>query len=141
MDAQLRITSDQGTQFGSSVSSKLCARLAIWRAFSQTNRPQAHGRAEVAGRTGINVLRKIQQDHNIKWLESLPRRLRSRHYLPDKETGSSAYQIVLGRQRALEGWSTPSIGRFAYFHFPKSIRCWGFKKWQGNHGFICATQF
>jgi len=38
----------------------ICARLGIRQAFSQAYRPQANGRAEVAGRTVINVLRKVQ---------------------------------------------------------------------------------
>jgi len=57
----------------------------------------------VAGRTVINVLRNLQADHDINLVESLPRVLHLRHDLPNKETGFSAYQIVIGRERPLEG--------------------------------------
>jgi len=48
-------------------------------------RAKAKGRAEVAGRTVINVLRKIQAYHYINWVVSLPWVLRLRHDLPQKK--------------------------------------------------------
>ena len=53
------VTSDQGAQFVSQWWLTMCARLGIRAAFSQSHRPQANGRAEVAGRVLNNVLRKI----------------------------------------------------------------------------------
>ncbi len=73
------------------------------QAFSQAYRPQANGRAEVAGRTVRNVLRKLNADRQINWVEALPRALRIRHDLPDPRTGLSPYQLVFGRERPLAG--------------------------------------
>jgi len=52
-------------------------------------------------------LRKIQADHYIISVESVPRPLRLRHDLPNKETGFSAYQMVFGRERPLAGLPIP----------------------------------
>jgi len=70
------ITSDQDPKFVSKLFRNICARLGIRQAFSQAYRPQANGRAEVSGRTVINVSRKIQADHCINWVGSLPQVLR-----------------------------------------------------------------
>ena len=79
----------------------MCARLGIRMAYSQAYRPQANGRAEVAGKSIKNVLRKLQADNhpnNINWVEALPRVLFSYHNLPN-ETGLSPYNILFGRER------------------------------------------
>ena len=77
--------------------------------FSQAHRPQANGRAEVAGRVLQDVLRKILLDHEINWVEALPRALRILHDTPDPVSGLSPYEIVFGRERALAGlpWTPP----------------------------------
>ena len=97
------ITSDQGVQFTSQFFRTICARLGIRQAFAQAYRPQANGRAEVAGKSLITTLRKLQADHEINWVESLPRVLRLRHDLPDPHTGFSPYNLVFGRERPLGG--------------------------------------
>ena len=53
------ITSDQGPQFVGQWWKTMCARLGIRVAYSQAYRPQANGRAEIAGKTIINSLRKL----------------------------------------------------------------------------------
>jgi hypothetical protein len=76
----------------------MCARLGIRQAYSQAYRAQANGRAEVAGKTLYNVLRKLHTDHKVNWVEALPRVLRHHHnYLGDN--GVSPYQILFGRNR------------------------------------------
>ena len=95
------LTSDHGAQFTSSFFRTICARLGVRQAFSQAYRPQANGRAEVAGRTLITTLRKLHTDNEINWVESLPRALRLRHDLPDPETGFTPYQLLFGRERPL----------------------------------------
>ena len=52
------ITSDQGPQFVGQWWRTMCARLGIRKAFSQAYRPQANGRAEVAGKTLKGFMRK-----------------------------------------------------------------------------------
>ncbi len=97
------VTSDQGAQFISQWFRTLCARLGVRQSFSQAYRPQANGRAEVAGRTVRNVLRKIHADHEVNWVQALPQVLRLRHDMPNPETGLSPYQLLFGRERPLAG--------------------------------------
>ena len=80
----------------------MCQRLGVRQAFSQAHRPQANGRAEVAGRQLITVLRKLHAERAINWVEAMPHALRLIH---DSEgpSGMSPYQIVFGRDRNLGG--------------------------------------
>ena len=61
----------------------------------------------MAGRVLQDVLRKILIDHDINWVEALPRALRILHDTPNAINDLSLYEIVFGRQRALAGlpWS------------------------------------
>ena len=97
-----QITSDQGAQFISQWFKTMCARLGVRMAFSQAYRPQANGRAEVAGKPLITTLRKLHLEGNVNWVEALPHALRLIH---DRvgEAGISPYQIVFGRDRNLAG--------------------------------------
>ena len=103
------ITSDQGVQFKNDFWATLCSRLGIRQAFSQSYRAQSNGRAEVAGRVLVDILRKLLIDQNISWVEALPRALRILHDLRDPVLDVSPYELVFGRQRALAGlpWTTP----------------------------------
>ena len=96
------LTSDQGPQFVGQFWRTMCARLGIRHAYSQAYRPQANGRAEVAGKTLISILRKFHTEETLNWVEALPRVLRVYHDTPG-ESGFSPYQIVFGRDRNLAG--------------------------------------
>ena len=97
------VTSDQGSQFVSQWWLTMCARLGIRSAFSQSHRPQANGRAEVAGRVLQDILRKLLIVQDINWVEALPSALRIHHDTPDPISKLSPYEIVFGRQRSLGG--------------------------------------
>ena len=99
------IMSDQGPQFLNQWWAVMCSRLGIRQAFSQSHRPQANGRAEVAGRVIQDLLRKMHVTQRVNWVEALPRVLRIHHDLVDPNTGMSPYQIVFGRERNLSGLS------------------------------------
>ena len=96
------ITSDQGSQFIGQWWKTMCARLGIRQAYSQAYRPQANGRAEVAGKTVIGIMRKFHTEEKLNWVEALPRVLRAYHDNPG-ESGLSPFQIVFGRERNLAG--------------------------------------
>ena len=66
------ITSDQGPQFVGKWFQTMCARLGVRQAFSQAHRPQGNGRAEVAGRQIITLLRKMHAESQVDWVEALP---------------------------------------------------------------------
>ena len=76
----------------------MCARLGIRQAYSQAYRPQANGRAEVAGKTLINALRKLAAQGHHNWVEVLPRVLWSYHNLVG-DSGMSPFQILFCRER------------------------------------------
>ena len=98
------ITSDQGAQFVSQWWETMCARLGIRQAYSQAHRPQANGRAEVAGRVLLDTLAKLHaetQNGWINWVEALPRALRIHHDAMDPVTGMSPYRAIFGRDRNL----------------------------------------
>jgi hypothetical protein len=97
------VTSDQGPQFVNQWWVTMCARLGVRSAYSQAHRPQANGRAEVAGRVLQDVLRKILVESDLNWVEALPRALRILHDTPDAITGLAPYEVVFGRERALGG--------------------------------------
>jgi len=102
------ITSDQGSQLVGQWWKTMCAQLGIRQAFSQAYRPQANGRAEVAGKTLIGILRKVWVDDKINWVEPLPRVLRMYHDNPG-ESRLSPFQVVFGREHNLGGlpWENP----------------------------------
>ena len=101
------ITSDQGPQFTSAWWQTMCARLGIRGAYSQAHRPQANGRAEVAGRVLQDILRKLVQGPGFNWVEALPRALRIHHDTVDPQLGMTPYQAVFGRDRPLGGLPWP----------------------------------
>ena len=98
------ITSDQGPQFTGQWWRTLCARLGIRHAYSQAHRPQGNGRAEVAGRQIITMLRKMNDHPHFNWVEALPRAL-AKHHDAIGPHGVSPHQIVFGRHRNLPGIS------------------------------------
>ena len=103
------VTSDQGPQFVSQWWVTMCARLGIRMAYAQAHRPQANGRAEVAGRVVQDLLRKILVDNDLNWVEVLPRALRIHHDMVDPVTNLAPYEVVFGRERSLAGlpWTSP----------------------------------
>ena len=108
------ITSDQGPQFVGQWFKTMCSRLGIRQAFSQAYHPRANGRAERAGQSLIELLKKLNTHQKINWVEALPRVLYRYHDVIN-ETGHSPYQILFGRPRLGLGiphqeWDLPSFG-------------------------------
>ena len=86
----------------------MCARLGVRQAYSQANRHQTNGRAEVAGQGLIKLLKKLRADGITNWVEALPRALWHIHGLPG-ESGLSPFQIVFGRDRNEAGVPYPPL--------------------------------
>ena len=100
------ITCDQGPQFAGQYLRTMCARLGIRLAYSQAYRPQANGRAEVAGKTIKGLLRKLHiEEGGINWVEALPRALYVYHNT-EGVSGYSPFQTVFGRERNEPGLPT-----------------------------------
>jgi hypothetical protein len=99
------VTSDRGQHWAAAWWETLCAAMGVRRAFGQAYHHQANGRAEVAGQRVMNVLKKLITDvaeREASWVVLLPKALRHLHDAPG-EAGISPYEIVFGRQRALQG--------------------------------------
>jgi hypothetical protein len=96
------ISSDQGSHFVSTWWQNLCALLGIRQAFSQAYHHQANGRVERAGQQVMEILRKLNADTKINWVEALPQVLDRIHDVKG-ETGYSPYEILFGRVRPLAG--------------------------------------
>ena len=102
------IVSDKGQQFISAWWRTMCAQLGVRQTYGISYRSQTNGRAEVAGKTLIGLLRKIQEETGSNWVEALPRALRF-HNDAINDTGMSPYQILFGRERSLGGIPTEAI--------------------------------
>ena len=96
------ITSDQGQHFVGAWFQNMCARLGVRQAHGIAYRSQTNGRAEVAGKTLIHLLRKVHTEQGLNWVEALPRVLR---HIRDavNDNGLSPYQKLFGRDRPLGG--------------------------------------
>ena len=66
------VTSDQGPQFTGAWWKTMCHRLGIRQAYNKAHRPQSNGRAEMAGKQIITLLRKLHAEKQLNWVESLP---------------------------------------------------------------------
>jgi len=96
------ISSDQGSHFVSNWWSQMCASLGIRQAFSQAYHHQANGRVERAGQQILEILRKLNSESKINWVEALPQVLDKIHDVKG-ESGLSPYEILFGRVRPLAG--------------------------------------
>ena len=94
------IKRDQASLIVGSWFENFCAGMGIWQAFSQAYHHQANGRAERAGQSLMEILRKIYEERKINWVEALPQTLDRYHDVPNL-SGLSPYQIVFGRHRPL----------------------------------------
>ena len=96
------ISSDQGSQFISTWWRQMCALLGIRHAYSQAYHHQANGRVERAGQQVMEVLRKLNAEQKINWVEALPQVVDRIHDVKG-ESGLSPYEILFGRERPLAG--------------------------------------
>jgi hypothetical protein len=96
------IHSDMGPQFVGQWWKTMCGRLGIQQTTSQPHRPRANGRAERAGQQLLSVLKKLNIEQNINWVQALPRALRIYHDTCG-EGGLSPYHIMFGRDRNIQG--------------------------------------
>ena len=100
------ITSDMCAQFIGQWWRTMCARLGVRQAFSQAHRPQANGRAERAGQQILELLKKMNVQESINWVEALPRVLVQYHDVLG-ESDLSPFQILFGRDRGTVGIPYP----------------------------------
>ena len=97
------VSSDQGPQFVGAWWRTLCAAMGVRNVYSQAHHHSANGRAEVAGKTIMQVLRRLHQEDRVNWVSALPRAVQQYHDIPGP-IGLSPYEIVFGgRTRSVGG--------------------------------------
>ena len=97
------VTSDQGPQFVGAWWRTLCAAMGVRQVYSQAYHHSANGRAEMAGKTLQQLLRRLHQEERLNWVEVLPRAVQQLHDLPGP-SGLSPYEVVFeGRVRCVGG--------------------------------------
>ena len=89
------VTSDQGPQFVGAWWRTLCAAMGVREVYSQSHHHSANGRAEMAGKTVQQLLRRLHQEDRINWPQAIPRVPQQLHDLPGP-SGRSPYEIVFG---------------------------------------------
>ena len=101
------VTSDQGPQFVGAWWKTLCASMGVRQVYSQAYLHNANGRAERAGKTIQQVLRRLYNEDKMNWVQTLPKAIQQYHDLTGP-SGLSPYEIVYGgRQRSMGGIPHP----------------------------------
>ena len=97
------VTSDQGPQFIGAWWRTLCAAMGVREVHSHAHHHCANGRAEMAGKTIQQLLRRIHAEDRVNWVRALPRAVQQYHDLPGP-AGLTPYEIVYGgRVRCMGG--------------------------------------
>ncbi|KAJ1152663.1 hypothetical protein NDU88_005438 [Pleurodeles waltl] len=95
------IESDRGRHFDNEVIKLLCAALNIEQKLHCSYRPEASGLVEQTNGTLKSRVAKMCAATNMKWPDALPLVLMSMRNTPDKKTGLSPHEILMGRAMRL----------------------------------------
>ncbi|KAJ1101152.1 hypothetical protein NDU88_006224 [Pleurodeles waltl] len=95
------IESDRGRHFDNEVIKLLCATLNIEQKLHCSYRPEASGLVEQMNGTLKSRIAKMCAATNMKWPDALPLVLISMRNTPDKKTGLSPHEILMGRAMRL----------------------------------------
>ncbi|KAJ1217682.1 hypothetical protein NDU88_005274 [Pleurodeles waltl] len=97
----MSLESDRGRHFDNEVIKLLCAALNIEQKLHCSYRPEASGLVEQMNGTLKSRMAKMCAATNLKWLDALPLVLMSMRNTPDKKTGLSPHEILMGRAMRL----------------------------------------
>ncbi|KAJ1093264.1 hypothetical protein NDU88_006369 [Pleurodeles waltl] len=93
----ISLESDRGSHFNNEVIKLLCAALNIEQKLHCSYRPEASGLVEQMNGTLKSRMAKICASTNLKWPDALPLVLMSMRNTPDRKTGLSPHEILMGR--------------------------------------------
>ena len=99
--APMRLHSDQGTNFESTLFAEMCQRLHIAKSRTLAYNPQSNGSVERVNRTILALLRALVSDIPNKWDEVLPQALFAYNATPHRSTGVSPFMLVHGDEARL----------------------------------------
>ncbi|KAJ1124958.1 hypothetical protein NDU88_003401 [Pleurodeles waltl] len=97
----ISLESDRGSHFNNEVIKLLCAALNIEPKLHCSYRPEASGLVEQMNGTLKSRMAKICASTNLKWPDALPLVLMSMRNTPDRKTGLSPHEILMGRAMRL----------------------------------------
>ncbi|KAJ1194830.1 hypothetical protein NDU88_004115 [Pleurodeles waltl] len=95
------IESDRGRHFDNEVIKLLCVALDIEQKLHCSYRPEPSGLVEQINGTSKSRMAKMCAATNMKWRDALPLVLMSMRNTPDKKTGLSPHEILMGRAMRL----------------------------------------
>ncbi|KAJ1204870.1 hypothetical protein NDU88_000308 [Pleurodeles waltl] len=97
----ISLESDRGSHFNNEVIKLLCAALNIEQKLHCSYRPEASVLVEQMNGTLKSRMAKICASTYLKWPDALPLVLMSIRNTPDKKTGLSPHEILMGRAMRL----------------------------------------
>ncbi|KAJ1107085.1 hypothetical protein NDU88_004482 [Pleurodeles waltl] len=97
----ISLESDRGTHFNNEVIKLLCAALNIEHKLHCSYRPEASGLVEQMNGTLKSRIAKMCAATNLKWPDALPLVLMTMRNTPDRQTGLSPPEILMGRAMRL----------------------------------------
>ncbi|KAJ1126761.1 hypothetical protein NDU88_005167 [Pleurodeles waltl] len=97
----ISLETDRGRHFDNEVIKLLCAALDIEQKLHCSYRPEASGLVEQINGTLKSRMAKMCAATNLKWPDALPLVLMSMRNTPDKKTGLSPHEILMGRAMRL----------------------------------------
>ncbi|KAJ1176375.1 hypothetical protein NDU88_001656 [Pleurodeles waltl] len=97
----ISLESDRGSHFNNEVIKLLCAALNIEQKLRCSYRPEASGLVEQMNGTLKSRMAKICASTNLKWPDALPLVLMPMRNTPDRKTGLSPHEILMGRAMRL----------------------------------------
>jgi transposase InsO family protein len=99
--APMRLHSDQGANFESTLFAEMCQRLHIAKSRTLSYHPQSNGAVERVNRTLTALLRALSSDKPKSWDHYLPQALFAYNTTPHRSTGVSPYLLVHGDEARL----------------------------------------
>ncbi|KAJ1124587.1 hypothetical protein NDU88_003037 [Pleurodeles waltl] len=97
----ISLESDRGSHFNNEVVKLLCAALNIEQKLHCSYHPEASGLVEQMNGTLKSRMAKMCAATNLKWPDKLPLVLMSMRNTPNKKTGMSPHEILMGRAMRL----------------------------------------
>ncbi|KAJ1124950.1 hypothetical protein NDU88_003394 [Pleurodeles waltl] len=97
----ISLEADRGSHFNNEVIKLLCEALNIEQKLHCSYRPEASGLVEQMNGTLKSRMAKICASTNLKWPDALPLVLMSMRNTPDRKTGLSPHEILMGRAMRL----------------------------------------
>jgi len=112
---QMRLVSDNGTQFASQQLRKLCADVGIKQVFASVEHHQTKGQVESANRILLRGLKRRIEKAKGTWAEEVPKIVWAYHTTPQTSTMETSFSLVYGSDAMIPVEIHESLPRFQSF--------------------------